>query len=244
MHYDFGIAPAIVPNRVDLQVPAFELTHTWAGVSLMLARYALGNDRLLSLALPIDRPDGANYLLALSWDACPYVHRYKLWDGGKLHFPTYNGQRIGKNARLEVWSMAAGAAENPAPWMLPTSWLLFPVVPDTVFTVPTATLVPVSIGVAGISPDAYCDPLCETPPLPPESIAMFAYQGRNALRAETERQPNQLFFLDYLVFAGDGQGGWFIFKPAEMTADDGADFLQPIDIGIGEPGRFVRTNNP
>lgn len=72
----------------------------------------------------------------------------------------------------------------------------------------------------------------------------FAIQGRAALRALTDHEANEIQYLDFLVTAGDGQGGEFIFRATQTTADDGVDYLRPDNVSSGTPGRWVRTNNP
>ncbi len=72
----------------------------------------------------------------------------------------------------------------------------------------------------------------------------FAIQGRAALRALVDHEANELRYLDFLVIPGDGQGGEFIFRATETTADDGVDYLRPDNVSAPTPGRWVRTNNP
>lgn len=72
----------------------------------------------------------------------------------------------------------------------------------------------------------------------------FAIQGRAALRALTAHLDDEMQYLAFLVTAGDGSGGTFIFDASSTSADDGSDIIKPDDITHPNPGRWVRTNNP
>lgn len=76
-----------------------------------------------------------------------------------------------------------------------------------------------------------------------DEAAVLAIQGRAALRALVRHEPNELRYLAYLVTAGDGQGGEFVFGATETTADDGVDYLKPDNVDSGDPGRWVRQVN-
>lgn len=123
MHYYFNKPQVVVPSRTKLVLPQFTHSVVWLGVSELLARYPLLNtERKLSIALPV-RPPNSTFLLAISWTENDVPYRYKFWDGGSLHFPIYDGQRIGLNAYLEVWSIDDVTAATADEFILYTSWM-------------------------------------------------------------------------------------------------------------------------
>lgn len=97
-------------------------------------------------------------------------------------------------------------------------------------------------------PDAAYTPVSEEDAVTTEELdsvrGHFAIQGRAALRALVDHEANELRYLDFLASSGDGQGGEFIFRATETTADDEVDYLRPDNVSSGTPGRWVRTTNP
>lgn len=77
-----------------------------------------------------------------------------------------------------------------------------------------------------------------------QSTAMIAMQGVAALRAKQVHLENQMEYLDYLLSADDGKGGWYIFKINSSETDDSIDYLKPDNVAAGDPGRWVRSENP
>lgn len=72
----------------------------------------------------------------------------------------------------------------------------------------------------------------------------FAIQGRAALRALTAHEDDEMQYLAFLVTAGDGNGGTYIFDASSTEVDNGVDYLKPDNITHPNPGRWIRSNNP
>jgi hypothetical protein len=107
---DFGYykaADVIKPQRMVEIIPAFTLSlPTWSGVSALLGEMALANSFYFSFKAPI-RAFGQGFVLAVRWTEEGETHRLKLWadDLDVLYYPVYDGERIGLNAVLEIWSI-------------------------------------------------------------------------------------------------------------------------------------------
>lgn len=98
------------PTRSRLIVPAFTLDlPQWTGASDFISEFAINNTEPFSLKLPITS-FGVNFVLAIRWSSSGVAYRFKLWDDSRavLYYPVYNGERIGVNAVLEVWSVNGG----------------------------------------------------------------------------------------------------------------------------------------
>jgi hypothetical protein len=162
----FSPAPTLKATRTQLQVPAFSFTPSaWAGYSVKLGSFPLSNaSRPVSFALPITAWD-PSFVAAIRWVVAPGVaYRFALWNdpNAVLYYPVYNGETIGLNAVLEIWSNSIG---NPAAlassvnfdtsWLNPTQDCIFQCGPD-VPTVQTLVQVPDVV----LPPYSYCNPLC------------------------------------------------------------------------------------
>jgi hypothetical protein len=232
MHYPFVSSSRIQATRSVVGITAFEYAHTWAGVSDLLASFSLQGGRKVSFKLPIDAPNDT-FILAAAWEEDGIYRRYKFWDGGVLHYPIYNGQRIPDGGRIEVWSAGNYTAELEDDFALETSWLSEPAEcaasgnSSSSTTTNTTTL------------DIW------TPPTPGvvTSAVWLAIQGATALRGITGYVDNQIQYLEYLDTLGDGMGGHFVFNAALIAADDGIDIIKPTDIDSLAAGRWVRQNN-
>jgi len=160
----FNSPNVINPRRNTFLLPSFTLApSTWSGASLLLSLYSFGNtDYSFSLKLPIVA-FGENFVAAVRWVSNGIVYRYKLWDDGVLYFPVYNGERIGLNAVLEIWSVETTEAPD-----LLDNYIFY----SSVFTFPPnccpclaefgneilLTLLPTP---DPIPPDTFCNPFCE-----------------------------------------------------------------------------------
>jgi hypothetical protein len=71
----------------------------------------------------------------------------------------------------------------------------------------------------------------------------FAVQGIAGLRLLTQHVDQQIRNLAYLTFAGDTQGGAFIYEASSMADDDSVDVAKPNDVLDASPGRWHRQSN-
>jgi len=157
----------IQPERAKFVVPAFVLAaEAWAGSSNILAEFPFENDDYqFSLKLPITA-FGSDFIAAIRWIEDDIIRRFKLWDDidAILFFPLYNGERIGLNARLEIWSI--NSVEDPTlddDYTLLSSVLVFPSTLlgcSTVCTVPESSLTLTQAVPSSLPPSAYCNPFC------------------------------------------------------------------------------------
>ena len=159
----YSVTP-IEPARNIFILPAFVLgAPEWSGASTLLSLYSFGNtDYKFSLKLPITE-FGENFVPSIRYVEDGIVYRFKLWEAGTLYFPVYNGEKIGLNAVLEIWSLNT----EDAP-VLDENQNLY----SSVFTFPSIqsyntavfpqeillTLVPTP---DPIPPDTFCNPFCE-----------------------------------------------------------------------------------
>lgn len=108
-------------TRGYFTMPAFSVTATWRDYSDIVAAFNFTATNNFTL-LTVDVPVSANYFLCIMWHENGTVHRYSLWeDVGEVtyfYIPPYAGQKIAKNFRLEIWSMAATASQATAITML------------------------------------------------------------------------------------------------------------------------------
>jgi len=154
----------IQPQRVNLVLPAFTLpASTWAGASVILAEYAFNNTVWFSLMMPIGE-FGSNFVPAVRYVNGDMVARYKLWEdvGELLYYPVYDGERLGPNAVVEIWSVNSPLAPmNPANVTFLSSVVNVPEdTCSTCCTNPSETDFLVYQPPQIISPYAACDPFC------------------------------------------------------------------------------------
>lgn len=233
MRYAYEKSTRDYARRTAVTLDAFRYDVTWTGVSDLLSTWDINNSSEFSLQLPIEAPN-ETFLLCVAWeDSDGNAFRYKLWDGGVLHYPVYNGERIGVDGKLEVWSIASLTAELEETFTMYSSYLEEP---ELCRCTPT--------DMAGHTIN-FPVPSGGSPSDPPMIIASFlAIQGAAELRTLTDYVDNQYAYLEFLNTVGDGTGGSFVFAAAETTADDGRDYIKPNDILSSAPGRWVRQNNP
>ena len=155
---EYRVITAIRATRKTLTVPTFLYAATWTGVSSMLASAPLSNLNPFSFKRPITAPNDS-FVAAVRWSVSPYVYRYKLWDDGVLYFPVYNGEQIGANAVLEIWSVADQAtAYLEESWTLTCSKLVLPDLCQCIVNTESATAVLATPTV--VPPYQYCNALC------------------------------------------------------------------------------------
>ena len=157
----------VQPERATFVVPAFTLSAAaWAGSSNILAEFPFENDDYqFSLKLPIAQ-FGSAFIAAIRWVEDDVIRRFKLWDDSTavLFFPVYDGERIGLNARLEIWSLnTADAPTLVADYVFSSSVLAFPSTLlgcSTQCAVPSASLTLTQATPSSLPPSAYCNPFC------------------------------------------------------------------------------------
>jgi len=232
MYYAFSRAEVQEPVRTEVVLPAFDYNVIWAGVSDLQASWDINNTTEFSFQRPIDAPN-ETFILCVAWENEDDVTlRYKFWEGGVLHYPIYDGERIGTSARLEVWSVELDHATLDDEFVLYSSWLTEPEI--CICTGGTAVATRIE-STETITPGA------STPTF---GSVLLAIQGYEQLRTMTGYTNNQLVTLEFGITLGDALGGDFIFDSGETTADDNADYIKPNDLDIASPGRWVRSNNP
>ncbi len=233
MHYAFRETHQDLGTRQTLVLDAFTYNVTWLGVSDLLSQWDINNTTAFSLKLPITAPN-STFLLCVAWeDSAGNAYRYKLWDGGVLHYPLYNGERIEVDAKLEVWSIDNVTAAMSSDLTLYTSWIDDPELCICSQFTPT----PTAINVANPSGGSGSSDVIVI-------SGWLAIQGIVELRTLTGYADNQLAYLEFRLLTGDGEGGNFVFDTAETHADDSVDYIKPNDIATADPGRWVRQNNP
>ena len=100
----FYAATEIKPQRNKLVIPAFSYPQTWTGVSELLYRYPIAQSVPISIKLPITEHD--EFVLGASYaDPDGHTYRWRFWEGGVLWYPVYNGEKIGSNGYIELWSV-------------------------------------------------------------------------------------------------------------------------------------------
>jgi hypothetical protein len=70
--------------------------------------------------------------------------------------------------------------------------------------------------------------------------APIALAGYQALRAVTNPQDGQVFFILYGDTPGDNWGGYFIFDASSTDPESLPNIVKPDSISSGNPGRFLR----
>lgn len=232
MYYPFRKSTIDEPLRTEIQLAAFSYNVSWLGVSDLLSTWDINNTAELSLQLPIEPPNGT-FVLCVAWtDEDGNAYRFKLWEAGVLYYPVYNGERIGVDAQLEIWSVAAITAAMTETFTLYSSWLTEPDLCICTSTDNDPTVIPVAAPSGG-SPS---DPVIVL-------STFLAIQGVVALRQVTGYINNQYAYLEFNTAAGDGNGGSYVFDSSDTTADDSTDHIKPNDILSSSPGRWVRQNN-
>lgn len=233
MQYPFRETHVDTVTRTTLTLAAFNYNVTWLGVSDLLSQWDINNTTEFSIKLPLTAPN-ATFLLCVAWeDSNSNAYRYKLWDGGVLHYPIYNGERIGVDAKLEVWSIGNVTAALTTAYVMSTSWLTEPILCGCSAFTPT----PTNVNAADPSGGSSSDPVIVI-------SGWLAIQGIAELRTLTGYQDNQLAYLEFRISAGDGEGGNFVFDSASSHADDAVDYIKPNNITDATNGRWVRQNNP
>lgn len=102
-------------------LPAFSVNAEWLGYSDIVAAFDYeGPNNFSFKGFNVEPSPAPNYLLCVMWkDSSNVTHRYKLWSGvGEVllfDIPVYDGQKIAKNFRLEVWS--TGVYVPPTPFV-------------------------------------------------------------------------------------------------------------------------------
>jgi hypothetical protein len=167
----FSKGTVIQPERVKLVVPSFTLAASdWAGASVILAEYPFGNDDYrFSIKTPT-KQFGTNFIAAIRWVMDGFlVYRFKLWDDedAVLLYPVYDGERIGLNATLEIWSI--NSADEPTLAVDHTFYSSVLVFPDAdqgagscccSCEQPEQTITLVASIPSPLPPSAYCNPFC------------------------------------------------------------------------------------
>lgn len=159
----FSTPTISAPQRTNFIIPSFTLSvPTWAGASSLLGIYDVGNtDYKFSLKLPIAE-FGTAFVPALRYVEDGVVYRFKLWEAGVLYFPVYNGEKIGYNAKLEIWSINSSSAPDlESDKSLPSSLLTLPSNCNCNPVVNSQILLTESALPDPIAPDTYCNPFCE-----------------------------------------------------------------------------------
>jgi len=232
MYYPYRRSTVDYATRTEIQLAAFNYNVTWSGVSDLLSTWDINNNTEFSLQLPITAPN-ETFVLCVAWtDEDGNAYRYKLWDSGVLYYPVYDGQRIGVDAQLEVWSVADVTAALTSTFIMYSSWLDEPELCICTSTENEPTVIPISAPSGG------------TPSDPVVILSTFlAIQGVVELRTLTGYVDNQYAYLEFNTTAGDGNGGGYVFDAADTTADDSTDHIKPNDILSSAAGRWVRQNN-
>ena len=161
--------PAVVPARTTFILPAYTLAvPSWSGVSTIVQQYIIGNtDYNFSFKLPIPNL-GSNVVFAIRWKIDDICYRYLLTTNSLmvLHYPTYNGERVGFDAILEMWDINNALAPTlAADANLEGSVLVFPTV-DTArvqnVTQPTGSITLEATAASTLPGDGECNPFCDT----------------------------------------------------------------------------------
>jgi len=159
----------VQPTRVQLSIPAFTLpVPSWHGASDLLVEYALNNvDYKLALRTPL-RKFGSNFVVAIRWKEDDIYYRFVFWSDplAVLFFPLYDGETIGLNATIEIWSVNSSSAPTSPGVVLESSQLVFPVNScQSCCIVPLQVITLVATGPI-VLPPGVCNPFCacDTPP--------------------------------------------------------------------------------
>lgn len=156
----------IQPQRVKVIVPPFNLAvPTWSGASQRLIQFPFSNSYFFVLRRGIKK-FGSNFIAAVSFIEDNIVTRYKLWDDslGVLYYPIYDGDVLGPNANLEIWSInSPNAPSLGASVTLDTSALAFQTIMCTsCCSNPNVAQLLVQQDPTLILPGDQCNPFCDT----------------------------------------------------------------------------------
>lgn len=129
-HWDsFNPVIPVVAKSAYFTLPAFLISSlTWAGASYIAIQFDYTTSANCSLVIPA-KPNGVNFILCIRWRKGTTVYRYKLWDhlNGVLSVPMYNGELVGKNFVLEVWTVSSSTTvELVSALNILTSFIAFP----------------------------------------------------------------------------------------------------------------------
>lgn len=256
--YSRYVEPVLLhPNRMGIILPAFtEIIPAWHGASELLAEYPLGNSYHFSIKLPVNT-FGSNFIAAIRWteeDNSIYC-RYKFFSNSKgiLHYPVYNGEKIGNNAVFEIWTINSPLTptlEND--YTFETSALVFPSDgccgcsnnDNTITLVRTApTVLP-----PGSECNPFCTNLCNTPdPMPACDCPINVFPS-----VADARLFNPAVFVSPAILVtqggatlGDGYGKVFNWNPISVEVDTGDIYttvIKPSSIGSLVPGRWTQTS--
>lgn len=250
----------IEPQRVKIILPSFLLAvPIWAGASGILAQYQIVNDRPFSFKLPITQ-FGENFIAAIRWmEETDVFVRYVLFEDARavLHYPLYNGERIGINAVLEIWSV--NSVEAPAldtDYTFLSSQFVFPDIEvGTSFGIcciePSAIITLVPVPPSELPPGSPCNPfcgnLCNTePPMP---ICECPVVVKETVADARDYNP-AIFLSPVMLFTqgggavGDSFGKTFMWRPLSVAVDDGTIYttvIRPNSINALAPGRWEQT---
>lgn len=101
-----------------VSLPVFNQAVTWRGYSEIIIAFNFAASNNFVWIDRTDLPSDGNYVLCVAWQKDGVVYRYKLCGpAGVFYFALadYTNQKIGKNFRLEVWSIsAANVSETTA----------------------------------------------------------------------------------------------------------------------------------
>lgn len=259
--FSFYLTPTIIePQRATIILPAFSLpVPTWAGASGILAQYHLVNSTEFSLKLPINS-FGEHFIAAIRWmDEDDIFVRFLLFahPDAVLYYPLYNGERIGANAVIEIWSVDSTSFPTLFDdYTFYSSTLIFP--PAELGTwnnycannnqvtilvqTPPSTLPP------GDPCNPFCGPLCNTePPMPVCECPIVVKANVADARAYTPDVflPNTILVTEGGVTPGDSYGKAWRWDSTSMAADDGTPYttvILPNNINGAAPGRWLQTS--
>ena len=163
-----GRPTVVQPTRTKLIIQPFTLAvPTWAGSSVILAEYNVGNsDYIFSIKSPVP-VFGSDFIAAVRWliDGNTAVARFKFWDDtdGKLFYPVYNGEAIGVNAVIEIWSVnTTNAPTLSEDEILYSSVLNFPrnFGCNVCCTIPDISTLLLQTPPTTVDPNTFCNPFC------------------------------------------------------------------------------------
>jgi hypothetical protein len=256
----FNRPTVIEPARSQIVLPAFTLSvPLWAGASTVLAEYPLANDYRFSIKQPIEA-FGENIVVAIRWieDTDIYV-RYKFFDhdDAVLNYPIYDGERIGENAVIEIWSVDSLSAPTlEDDYTFYSSVLVFPAGETSgsycpsCCSSPSSVITLVATAPSELPPDSACNPfcgtLCNTPtPMPtcdcPTTVVDNCEDGRD-YNPTIFISPAMLITLGGAT-KGDGLGKMFYWDAASTATDTGdsaTTVIRPSSIGVLAPGRWLQ----
>lgn len=158
----FNEAQLVQPTRTKLVLPGFTLPiPTWEDASLLLAEYPVGNAYNFSIKLPIE-PFGENFVAAIRWVEDEIVSRFVLFEHEDmvLFYPTYQGEVIGAEAVLEIWSVNSEEAPTSPVKIFESSVLVFPSECGVCCEIPAASYSLSPRQPTIINPYSYCSPFC------------------------------------------------------------------------------------